>query len=92
MKKPKKLTPSQLVHPKAPEKSKFNGDVLRKEKSFNDRVSVVHGTTPNKTKEHIACRQLQAMPDGHVYARHRRMDQPVPKPLTDRQKRQLRGL
>ena len=91
MKKPPKLTPSQLVHPKAPEKSRFNGDVLRKEESFNDRVSVVHGTTQNTAKERIVSRQLQPMPGGHAYARHRRMDKPVPKPLTDRQKRQLRG-
>ena len=92
MKKPPKLSPAQLIHPKSPEKSRFNGDVLRKEKSFMDRVTVVHGITPNKTKEHTVSRQLQPMPNGHVYARHRQMDQPELKPLTDRQKRQLRGL
>lgn len=44
MKKPK-LRAEQLVHPKN-QKSKFNGDRLRKEKNFNHRVSTTTGSRP----------------------------------------------
>ena len=97
MMKPKKLTPSQLVHPKAPEKSKFNGDLLRKEGSFNDRVTLVtHNEVaapkPGQRKLPPVARKIEPYPEDHVFCRHRRMAVPEPKSLTDRQKRQVRGL
>ena len=97
MKKPKKLTSADLRHPKEVERSKFNGDVIRKEGSFNDRVTLVThneiaAPKPGQRKLPPVARKIEPYPEDHVFCRHRRMAVPEPKSLTDRQKRQLRGL
>ena len=93
MKKPPKLTPANLKHPKSEERSKFNGDVLRKEESFNTRVSSVSGSNKPKNVKNVTkiARQIEPYPADHMYSPTLRRAVPDPKPLTDRQRKMLRG-
>ena len=91
---PKKLSRKDLEHPKN-ERSKFNGDLLRKEESFNTRVTRVEGTKqPSNLKNpkgHVpAARAMQPLKEGQVFDPAFRRVIPEKKPLTDRQKKMLK--
>lgn len=80
MRSPKKLSSADLQHPKGG-KSSFNGDKLRHEKSFNDRVTTVEGSRPPSGLRHLPVRSMeQGKPVTF---------EPALRPLTDRQKRML---
>ena len=81
MKKPPKMSASALTHPKASGKSEFNGDVLRKEKTFNDRVKTVEGTRAPSGLRHLPVRSMQQGKPSSF--------EPALRPLTDRQKKML---
>lgn len=105
MQKPEPLKPSQLQHPKASTYKAWNGDERKKastrwngapemeDKGFASRG--VHTVSRNLPQTNLkpmqSPRRAQPVPEGHVFDPMTRSSKPIPKPLTERQKRMKRG-
>lgn len=92
MKRPPKLSPSALIHPKAEKRSAFQGDLIRppEEQGFSERrrvngCTVTHGTRQPSGLKHPV--DAPPRPLGRPMA----SPPAVVPPLTDRQQKMTRG-